>query len=189
MELAFLDLLNSDWHDYRGSGRHEDRLNRPGWVDGFLRTWGFQVRGGAGVAEVERLRSLRTLLRGMVEDLVAGRRLDAGDIHQLNAVVGASPLVNRLEQKQGGYSLQQVPLRSNWDGVLAAIALSFADTLAHRDPTRLRICNNPDCGWVFYDKSKNRSRRWCESGACGNLAKVRRHRARARNGTPHSEGS
>jgi predicted RNA-binding Zn ribbon-like protein len=32
----------------------------------------------------------------------------------------------------------------------------------------------PGCGWVFYDRSKNRSRRWCEQATCANLMKVRR---------------
>lgn len=183
MELAFVDLLNSDWHDYRGSGRHEDRLDRHDWLADFLRTWGFEGVGEPGAAEVAGLRSLRTLLRGMVEELVAGRRLDPQALDRLNEVMGASPLVNRIERTQDGYSLRQVSVRGGWDGVLAAIVLSFADTLAHHDPSRLRICDNPDCGWFFYDESKNRTRRWCESGTCGNLVKVRRHRARAGVGT------
>ncbi len=189
MELAFVDLLNSDWHDYRGSGRSEDRLDRPGWVKDFLKTWGFRVTDDAGPAEVERLRYLRTLLRRMVDALASGERPGRSDLERLNAVMAASPLVNRVERESGGFSLQQSPVREDWDGVLGAIALSFAETLAHHDPTRLKVCENPDCGWVFYDESKSRTRRWCESGTCGNLVKVRRHRARARGGNLPPEGS
>ncbi len=36
------------------------------------------------------------------------------------------------------------------------------------------------CGWVFYDRSKNRSRKWCEQATCANLMKVRRFRQRHR---------
>ena len=45
---------------------------------------------------------------------------------------------------------------------------------------RLRICANPSCGWVFFDRSRNRSKVWCEMAECGNRAKARRYRARRR---------
>ncbi|MBL6444903.1 CGNR zinc finger domain-containing protein [Fulvivirga sp. 29W222] len=31
------------------------------------------------------------------------------------------------------------------------------------------------CGWVFLDKSKNNSRRWCDMQACGSAAKAKRY--------------
>ncbi|KZM71644.1 CGNR zinc finger domain-containing protein [Nocardia terpenica] len=50
---------------------------------------------------------------------------------------------------------------------------------------RLRAC--PDCGWAFYDRSKNNSRVWCamEAGpgarGCGSIAKTTRYRKRKQN--------
>lgn len=48
--------------------------------------------------------------------------------------------------------------------------------------SRLKAC--PDCHWVFYDHSRNGSKRWClmnagspDGRACGTIAKVRRYRA------------
>ncbi|OLP43759.1 CGNR zinc finger domain-containing protein [Rhizobium oryziradicis] len=38
---------------------------------------------------------------------------------------------------------------------------------------RLKICGN--CGWLFLDKSKNRSRVWCDMAVCGNRVKASRH--------------
>jgi len=45
------------------------------------------------------------------------------------------------------------------------------------------VCPGEGCGWLFFDTSKNRSRRWCAMEDCGNRAKARRHyrRSRARN--------
>jgi predicted RNA-binding Zn ribbon-like protein len=45
------------------------------------------------------------------------------------------------------------------------------------------VCPGEGCGWLFFDASKNRSRRWCAMEDCGNRAKARRHyrRSRARN--------
>ena len=49
--------------------------------------------------------------------------------------------------------------------------------------SRLKAC--PDCRWVFYDHTRNGSKRWClmtaggPSGrSCGSIAKVRAHRER-----------
>jgi hypothetical protein len=54
--------------------------------------------------------------------------------------------------------------------------------LAELDGTfgRLRGCANPDCTSVFYDRSKNRTARWCSMASCGNRSKVRRFRERER---------
>lgn len=38
---------------------------------------------------------------------------------------------------------------------------------------RLKICSN--CGWLFLDRSRNKSRTWCDMAVCGNRAKANRH--------------
>jgi predicted RNA-binding Zn ribbon-like protein len=43
---------------------------------------------------------------------------------------------------------------------------------------RLKTCANGRCGWAFYDRSKNRSGRWCSMDVCGNRAKTRTYRRR-----------
>jgi predicted RNA-binding Zn ribbon-like protein len=45
---------------------------------------------------------------------------------------------------------------------------------------RIRTCDADDCGIVFADDSRSRSRRWCSMARCGNRAKVRAYRSRAR---------
>ena len=46
-------------------------------------------------------------------------------------------------------------------------------------PARVRMCEAPDgCGWLFYDETRNGTRRWCSMKDCGNRAKARRHYAR-----------
>jgi predicted RNA-binding Zn ribbon-like protein len=39
-------------------------------------------------------------------------------------------------------------------------------------------CADHDCGWVFLDRSRNRTRRWCSSGERGNRNRVRIYNAR-----------
>lgn len=37
----------------------------------------------------------------------------------------------------------------------------------------LKIC--PNCEWLFLDRSKNKSRAWCDMAVCGNRVKARLH--------------
>jgi predicted RNA-binding Zn ribbon-like protein len=55
----------------------------------------------------------------------------------------------------------------------AATARSVLTLLAGPDRQRLRICGN--CGWLFIDRSKNRSRIWCDMAVCGNRQKAAKH--------------
>ena len=51
---------------------------------------------------------------------------------------------------------------------------------------RLKACPWDTCRWAFYDRSKNRSGRWCRMDVCGNRAKAAAFRARARERSPAS---
>jgi hypothetical protein len=44
--------------------------------------------------------------------------------------------------------------------------------------TNLKACGSDECRSVFYDRSKNRSGKWCSMQTCGNRAKVRAFRER-----------
>jgi CGNR zinc finger/Putative stress-induced transcription regulator len=70
-------------------------------------------------------------------------------------------------------------------GVRAAIGRILATAfLAQVDGRwgRFKECSSTDCRSVFWDRSKNRSGRWCSMKDCGNRAKVRAYRARERAG-------
>ena len=71
-----------------------------------------------------------------------------------------------------------MPARRGWTAIEAALILSFSELLSGPELSRLKKCANPDCSYVFYDESTNRSRRWCFSNVCGNLTHVRAFRAR-----------
>jgi predicted RNA-binding Zn ribbon-like protein len=62
-------------------------------------------------------------------------------------------------------------------GVLLAIATV---AIADGSWSRLKVCPGEDCGWAFYDGSRNRSGRWCSMSVCGGRAKARSHYHRRR---------
>lgn len=61
-----------------------------------------------------------------------------------------------------------------------ATALSALRTLSDEATSRMKVCGH--CGWLFIDRSRNRSRMWCDMAVCGNRAKARRHYQRIRTG-------
>ena len=63
--------------------------------------------------------------------------------------------------------------RPLWD-----IARSAAELLTSGEHDRVKQCASTTCEWVFLDRSRNRSRRWCDMSDCGNRAKARRFHAK-----------
>ena len=63
-----------------------------------------------------------------------------------------------------------------------ATARSALMLLSRPEPERLKIC--PNCEWLFLDRSRNRSRAWCDMAVCGNRVKASRHYRRNRE-EPH----
>jgi len=64
------------------------------------------------------------------------------------------------------------------DRLAAQAAFAFADLIRLREEDRLRCCEAPGCAAVFVDLSKNRSRRYCDTGNCGNRQHVAAYRKR-----------
>jgi predicted RNA-binding Zn ribbon-like protein len=64
------------------------------------------------------------------------------------------------------------------DDLTRRLALRALQLLTSEDVALVSVCGDPDCGWVFLDGSRNRSRRWCSSADCGNRNRVRRYQAR-----------
>ncbi len=108
---------------------------------------------------------------------------------RLSATAGAVPKATR----GGPVPVRLVPI---WGGasddlarVLWPVARSAFDLLTGGAAGRLRECAGRDCHWLFLDRSKNGSRRWCAMSNCGNLAKARRHRAKSHSAKSHSAKS
>jgi predicted RNA-binding Zn ribbon-like protein len=63
--------------------------------------------------------------------------------------------------------------------VLWPIAHSAAELLtSDMNRSAVRECESDTCSWLFVDRTRNHSRRWCDMGDCGNRAKSRRFRER-----------
>jgi len=130
-----------------------------------------RARPAASEAALERVKALRAALR----------RTFGGtpDLGPLNAALAAAPARRELVEAAGGFAWR-TRADLSLDLPLWRLAWSAADLLASPDFARLGVCEAEDCGWLFLDFSRGRSRRWCEMETCGNRAKARRHYRRAR---------
>lgn len=129
--------------------------------------------GAADLAMTIELReALRAILR--VND---GHPVEARAVETVNRAAGELPLQLRFSS-DGEPGLGPRP-----DGVRGALAtLLAAIALAKARGTwgRLKVCSSDTCQSAFYDRSKNRSGRWCSMRVCGNRTKTRAYRARQR---------
>ena len=61
------------------------------------------------------------------------------------------------------------------DWLLHRVATSTVELLVSEDRAALRCCSGVRCGWLFLDRTRGHTRRWCRMETCGNRAKARRH--------------
>ncbi len=98
------------------------------------------------------------------------------------AVIGdeaAQALASARVVRQGKSYAWEWPETDDLARPLWPIARSAADVLtSDEERARVRECASDTCSWIFVDRTKNGSRRWCDMRGCGNRAKVRAFRDR-----------
>lgn len=106
--------------------------------------------------------------------------VSASDLTLLNAELAHALQHRRVVAQPDGFGWDWTDEDAALDRVLWAVAQSAGDLLTSAGNTRVRQCAGDPCGWLFYDTSRNRSRRWCAMEGCGNRAKARRYYERQR---------
>ena len=179
MNSLWIDFVNSDWHDPLGREPDRDRLEDQAWLRRLLEGWKLPRIDVRSRESRSALQQLRGLLQEFVRTLVNDGSLRPAELTTLNRYLAARPVTSRLEIEDDSFRLRLTPTSKGLDAVLFAVAESFAAFLTEGDPTRLKLCENRDCRWVFYDTTRSRTRRWC-ADSCGNLIKVRKCRQKKR---------
>ncbi len=197
-----LDFVNT--LAWRGDDRPNERLARYGdlvtWClgAGTLTPNGAKALRGhaaahptAAEAVLVRARDLREALHRLFAGDPSAQL--PGDLPAVNAALARAPARQRLGWQDGGFAwpgeagdagtadLDQVLWPIVWSGVDLLVALPARGGRGRavgRAIGRVKACADAACGALFYDASRNRSRRWCVMEDCGNRAKARRHYAR-----------
>lgn len=147
-----------------GSAIH-DHLARPAEAVTYLRARGLETPSHPPTTrELAELRELR----------------DA--VHRVADAEGVEPRAVAPVLDRGSFRISAdgtlESTRPGWLGLADGLRSQLVELLRSRD--RLERCTEPRCRWLFVDRSRNRSRRWCEMGLCGNRAKASRFRRRLR---------
>ncbi|MFF1383760.1 CGNR zinc finger domain-containing protein [Arthrobacter sp. NPDC058288] len=152
----------------------EEHLATIADLDRFLQAEGFsgaRSRDAAELASVHKLRSQLAELWTMDED-------------------AAVATVNRLLREAN--ALPQLIKHDEWDWHLHATtreapladrmgteaAMALVDVIRSKEMDRMLVCAAEDCNAVVLDLSRNRSKRYCDTGNCANRAHVAAYRAR-----------
>jgi predicted RNA-binding Zn ribbon-like protein len=151
-----------------------ERLPDIAAVTRFLRRHRMLGPNTVGQRDVTELHQLRARIRRVFE---AGDEAAAiAELNGLLASAGVTPWIARTPAgREIFFAPQDAPLarRVTCDAGLG-LAMMMTD---HAD--RLKVCAAPDCGNVFVDESRNRSRRWC-SDRCSGRVNVAASRSRKR---------
>ena len=127
--------------------------------------------------ELESLRALRPRLHKlwMIED----RDEAAALVNEILAEANARPYLSRHDEWDWHLHVTRpdAPLA---DRIAAEAAMAVLDLIRSDALGRLRICAAEDCEDVLIDLSKNSSKRYCNTGNCGNRTNVAAYRARKR---------
>jgi predicted RNA-binding Zn ribbon-like protein len=144
-------------------------------LDGFVAQRGWTGARTHDAAELDAVRALRPRLRALWE---ADEDAIAAEVNRMLREAGALP---QLVTHDGwGYHLHATPSDAPLaDRMAVEAAMALVDVVRAQELDRLRVCEAEDCGDVFVDLSKNRSRRYC-STACANRVNVAAFRARRR---------
>jgi predicted RNA-binding Zn ribbon-like protein len=172
-DLVFLvDFLNSTY---------------PGTVDHLGSTalfgaWLVEHGRGSGVT-ADQLATATAVREGLRAAAVgnAGVEPDDGAIAAAERALAGVPV--RVSVRDPGSPL--LPAGSGTDAVMGEVAVALAAARLSGRWNRVKACTGEDCGFVFWDGSRNGSRRWCDMQRCGSREKMRTYRART---APHHAG-
>lgn len=136
----------------------------------------------AADAVLKRAVTLRESVYRLFKSAAEGWQPEAEDLEKLNRELSIARRHQRLSFAKNGFVFEWINRAEALDAMLRQVSESAAELLLNGDLTRVRRCENNVCNWLFLDASRNRSRQWCDMKDCGNVAKVRRFRAKQQTG-------
>ena len=153
----------------------EDRLTTMAELDDWFEREGFTGERRRDARELESVRALRQRLRALWE-----AETDEQAVALVNGMLVDGRAMPQVVDHDGvGWHIHgtraDAPLA---DRVLVEIAMDWVDVLRQDERARMKVCAADDCDSVLVDLSRNRSKRFCDTGNCGNRMNVRAFRAR-----------
>ena len=117
--------------------------------------------------------SLRESIWRAAEAIRQDKAPRAEDVDTINSAAAEPDLPPRLTSRDLG---QVWGSPATATAALSVIARDAIDLFSGELRSRIRICENPNCGLMFVDASRPGKRRWCLMKRCGNMAKTSQYR-------------
>jgi len=128
---------------------------------------------------LEKAREVRENIYQMFSDAAHGSPIKISDLKGFNKALATALPHSRLVPGEGGLKWDWDSGPDRMDSVVWPVVKSAVDLMTSEAIKRVGQCaDDRGCGWLFWDSSRNRSRRWCDMKDCGNRAKVRRFYAK-----------
>jgi predicted RNA-binding Zn ribbon-like protein len=125
--------------------------------------------------DLRRALAVREALRNLLHANV-GLTPDPAALELLDRAGAAAALSVRFRRDSSSTLASNA---SGLDGALGRILAIVYSSMVAGTWRRLKACPRDVCGWIFYDRSRNSSSRWCAMSVCGNRTKTKRFRAQA----------
>jgi predicted RNA-binding Zn ribbon-like protein len=122
--------------------------------------------------------SLREAIWAVFSSLASGEAPRDADLGLISDAAAAGAARAQLVYDRDGLGWSLPSDEDELERPLWEIARSAAELLTSGDRDRVKECASATCEWVFLDRSRNHSRRWCDMSDCGNRAKARRFQAK-----------
>jgi predicted RNA-binding Zn ribbon-like protein len=119
-------------------------------------------------------RDCRLALYRLFAAIVDKKRVPSEDLDFVNRQLARTFQNLRIQRKGDEMEWGWKEDRS-FESVLWPILRSAAELLTSVERRLIRECGSETCTWLFLDRSKNRTRLWCDMKTCGNRAKWRRY--------------
>jgi predicted RNA-binding Zn ribbon-like protein len=132
-------------------------------------------------AVLEKAREIRENIYQILSDTAHGHPIKITDLKTFNKALASMLSHSRLAPNERGLRWDWDSRWDKLDSVIWPVVKSAVDLLTSEAIKRVGQCaDEKGCGWLFWDSSRNRSRRWCDMSDCGNRAKVRRFYAKSK---------
>jgi len=132
-------------------------------------------------AVLGKAREAREDIYGILSDTAHGKPVRTSELRGFNKALVSALSHSRLAPHEGRLKWEWDFRSERLDSVMWPVVRSAVDLMTSEAIKRVGQCaDERGCGWLFWDSSRNRSRRWCDMSDCGNRAKVRRFYARKR---------
>ena len=137
-------------------------------------------RPARSAAVLRRAITVREAMYRLFKAVIARWPPPADDLAVINRELQIARAHERLIASPHGIVVDYGDPATALDGVLWPIARSARELLTSSHLERVGQCPGDECGWLFLDTSRSGRRQWCKMKDCGNVAKVRRFREKAR---------